>query len=49
MSGETLGAPRDAIAMAFGVLPGLFSAQGQGPLVRERLPPKMFVLSLRTG
>lgn len=32
---ETLQAARDAICAAFGVLPALFSHDGQGPLVRE--------------
>jgi len=32
---ETLHATRDAICGAFGVLPALFSHDGQGPLVRE--------------
>jgi phage portal protein BeeE len=32
---ETLDASRDAIAMAYGVLPGLFSSATTGPLVRE--------------
>jgi hypothetical protein len=32
---ETLQASRDAILAAFGVLPGLFAHDGQGPLVRE--------------
>lgn len=35
MSIETLAASRDAISGAFGVLPSWFSAQGQGPAVRE--------------
>lgn len=35
MSVETLAAARDAISSAFGVLPSWFSAQGQGPAVRE--------------
>lgn len=35
MSVETLGAARDAIAGAFGVLPALFSPATTGPLVRE--------------
>lgn len=35
MSVETLTASRDAISGAFGVLPSWFSAQGQGPAVRE--------------
>lgn len=35
MTAETLSAARDAISGAFGVLPALFSAQAQGPLVRE--------------
>jgi hypothetical protein len=35
MTAETLSASRDAILGAFGVLPGLFNAQGQGPMVRE--------------
>jgi hypothetical protein len=32
---ETLDASRDAICGAFGVLPAWFSAQGQGPAIRE--------------
>jgi hypothetical protein len=35
MTRETLEAARGAICGAFGVLPGLFHAQSQGPLVRE--------------
>ncbi|TIV53465.1 MAG: phage portal protein [Mesorhizobium sp.] len=35
MSVESLAAARDAIAGAFGVLPGLFNAATTGPLVRE--------------
>jgi phage portal protein BeeE len=35
MTGETLAAARDAVSTAFGVLPALWSAQAQGPLVRE--------------
>lgn len=35
MTPETLGAARDAIAGAFGVLPSLFASNAQGPLVRE--------------
>lgn len=35
MSIETLAAARDAICGAFGVLPSWFSAQGQGPAIRE--------------
>lgn len=35
MTAESLGAARDAICGAFGVLPGLFSAATTGPLVRE--------------
>lgn len=35
MSVETLGAARNAICAAFGVLPSLFVDQAQGPLVRE--------------
>lgn len=35
MTAETLSAARDSVATAFGVLPALFSAQAQGPLVRE--------------
>lgn len=35
MSLETLGAARDAVCGAFGVLPGLFNAATTGPLVRE--------------
>lgn len=35
MTIETLGAARDAICGAFGVLPALFYTQAQGPLVRE--------------
>ena len=35
MTAETLAASRDAIAMAFGVLPGLFSSATTGPMVRE--------------
>lgn len=35
MTIETLGAARDAICGAFGVLPALFYSQAQGPLVRE--------------
>jgi hypothetical protein len=32
---ESLNASREAILAAFGVLPGLFTAAAQGPLVRE--------------
>jgi hypothetical protein len=35
MTAETLGAARNAIAGVFGVLPSLFDAAAQGPLVRE--------------
>lgn len=35
MSLESLAAARDAICGSFGVLPALFNAQAQGPLVRE--------------
>ncbi|MGE0749344.1 MAG: phage portal protein [Variibacter sp.] len=35
MTAETLAAARDAICGAFGVLPALFAANAQGPLVRE--------------
>ncbi len=35
MTGETLEAARDAIAMAFGVLPGLMNRGTTGPMVRE--------------
>ncbi|QDL90468.1 phage portal protein [Paroceanicella profunda] len=35
MAIETLGAARDAVAMAFGVLPGLLNRATTGPLVRE--------------
>jgi len=35
MTAETLAAARDAIAMAFGVLPGLHNASTTGPMVRE--------------
>lgn len=35
MTAESLAASRDGIAAAFGVLPGLFSPQTTGPLVRE--------------
>ena len=35
MTAETLGAARDGIAMAFGVLPGLFNSSSTGPMVRE--------------
>ncbi|HEY8066247.1 MAG TPA: phage portal protein [Methylosinus sp.] len=35
MTAETLAAARAAICRAFGVLPGLFYQQAQGPLVRE--------------
>ena len=35
MTAETLNAARDAIAMAFGVLPGLLNASTTGPMVRE--------------
>ena len=34
-TGETLAAARDAIAMAFGVLPGMTSNAVTGPLIRE--------------
>lgn len=35
MTAESLASARDAVATAFGVLPGLFSPQTTGPLVRE--------------
>ena len=35
MLGETLGAARDAISLAFGVLPGLANPATTGPMVRE--------------
>lgn len=35
MTLESLGAARDAIALAFGVLPGLFNNMTTGPMVRE--------------
>jgi phage portal protein BeeE len=35
MAKETLDAARDAVATAFGVLPGLFNAATTGPMVRE--------------
>jgi hypothetical protein len=35
MTGETLEAARDAVAMAFGVLPGLLNRGTTGPMVRE--------------
>lgn len=35
MTAETLSAARDAICMAYGVLPGLFNAATTGPMVRE--------------
>ena len=35
MTAETLSAAREAIAMAFGVLPGLINAATTGPMVRE--------------
>lgn len=35
MTTQTLGVARDAICGAFGVLPALFAANAQGPLVRE--------------
>jgi hypothetical protein len=35
MTGETLAAAREAICMAFGVLPGLFNPATTGPMVRE--------------
>jgi hypothetical protein len=35
MTGETLSAAREAICMAFGVLPGLFNPATTGPMVRE--------------
>lgn len=35
MTAETLSAARDAIAGAFGVLPGLFNSATTGPMVRE--------------
>lgn len=35
MTGQTLDAARDGICAAFGVLPGLFNPQAQGPTIRE--------------
>jgi hypothetical protein len=35
MTGETLEAARDAVAMAFGILPGLLNRGTTGPMVRE--------------
>jgi hypothetical protein len=35
MTGETLEEARDAVAMAFGVLPGLLNRGATGPMVRE--------------
>lgn len=35
MAGETLDAARDAVCMAFGVLPALFNPATTGPMVRE--------------
>ena len=35
MTAETLAAAREAVLAAFGVLPALFTARAQGPLVRE--------------
>lgn len=35
VTGESLGLARDAIATAFGVLPGLFNPMTTGPMVRE--------------
>lgn len=35
MTAQTLGAARDSIAYAFGVLPALFASNATGPLVRE--------------
>lgn len=57
MTGETLDAARDAVCMAFGVLPGLFSASTTGPMVREAqrhlagwvLEPMAQMLALEAG